>query len=95
MVATTLSTLQLKHSQGDNTIWQGQIFDDLDMDPKLKTLSAKILVGNTEVWIIELLYSLEPGFLKARFKVQSINFKLQPFQVHVNKGPSKEHNGLH
>ena len=55
MVATTLFALQLKHSLNGNTIWQGQIFDDLDEDPKLKTLSAKTLVGNAEVWIIGLL----------------------------------------
>ena len=76
-----------------NTVWQDQIFDDLDKDPKLKTLSAKILVGNAEVWIIELLYSLEAGILIARFKVQSISSNSNLFKF-LEQRSLKEHSGL-
>ena len=74
--------------------WHGQIFDDLEEDLKLKTHNGQTLVGNTKVWIIILLYFLGGGFLIARFKVQYLNSKLQPFQVLMNKGPRKEQSGL-
>ena len=92
MVATTLFALRLKHSLSGNTVGQGQIFDDLDEDLKLKTLSAKTLVGNAEVWIIGLLYSLGAGSLIARFKVQSINSNSNLFKF-LEQRSLKEHNG--
>ena len=38
----------VKTLSSGNTIWQGQIFDDLDEGLKLKTLSSKTLVGNAK-----------------------------------------------
>ena len=89
VVTTTFFILWLKHSLSGICVWQGQVFDVFDEDPKLKTLSVKILVGNAKVWIIRLLYSLGAGFLGAQSKVQSLNSSSSLFQFMWTKVPKR------